>query len=102
MQKRPDPGRRWSRLARAAWLLLAGYVAVSWYLVGHYQPKVVLDQDGPAAAQNLGGTVPGNLYEALAPIWQYNRLVAPALLALAAGLRAMAWSRLRRSRGVAA
>jgi hypothetical protein len=102
MHKRPDLGRRWSRLAVLAWLLLAAYAGVSWVLVGHYQPKVVLDRDGPAAVRNLGGTVAGNLYEIFAPIWQYNWLVMPTLFALAAGFSVMAWSQVRRSRGVAA
>jgi hypothetical protein len=102
MQKRSDPGRRWTELAGAVWLLLAMYLGVSWYLVAHYQPKVVLEREGPAALENFSSTFVGNVYGALAPIWQYNRLLVPTLLVLAAGLSVLAWSQLRRSRGVAA
>jgi hypothetical protein len=102
MQKRLDPLRFWMTLAGAAWLLLAAYIGLTWYLVSQYQPKVILDRDGPEAVQNLGGTFAGGLYAALAPVWQYNGLIVPALVVLAAGLSVLVWSRVRRSRSVAA
>jgi hypothetical protein len=102
MQKRLDPLRFLMTLAVGAWLLLTTYVGLTCYLLSQYQPKVVLDRDGPEALLNLGGTFAGRLYAALAPVWQYDRIIVPALAVLAAGLSVLVWSRMRRSRSVAA
>jgi hypothetical protein len=102
MQRQVDPRPRWLVRAGAAWLLLAAYVGLSSYLVGRYQPKIALDARGAAAVVQRDGRIGAALYEALAPVWQYNRFVIPALVGVAAGLSFMAWLQVRKSRGMAA
>jgi hypothetical protein len=102
MHRRREPPSGWTTVAGAAWLLLGAYLGVSPYLIGRYQPKIVLDREGATALQNRGDTLGERLYEVLASIWQYNRFVIPALGVFAIALSVIAWSRWRGSRGVAA
>jgi hypothetical protein len=97
-----DKNRRWSALATTAWLLLGAYVSVSVLLVAHYQPKVLMDRGGGVLPEGSWTTFGGQLYQLLAPVWQYNRFLVPALLIVAIALTIVAQHRKAGSRGVAA
>jgi hypothetical protein len=80
------PGRAWAVAARAAWLVLGVYVVGTVLLVDRYQPKVVAERVDSVAADSLYSTIGGQLYWALAPLWQYNRYIVPILALVAVGL----------------
>jgi hypothetical protein len=84
-------------VARLTWAVLVTYVLATLVLVNLYNPKVVLDRDGPAALERLPASVPGRLYALLTPLWLRNRVVVPSLAAVA--LLATSVARTRRRRG---
>ena len=92
--------RRPQWIARIAWATFAAYVLTTLVLVNLYNPKVVLDREGPAALELLPASVPGRLYALLTPLWLQNRVVVPSLAAVA--LLATGVARTRRRTGGAA
>ena len=99
---KPQKRRGWVSLAFTAWLVLAGYAALSFFLVARYQPNVALDQVSPERVNSDYGSLGAQLYEHLTPIWRYNKYVGSLMLLLALGLTLMAFHDSRKSRGVAA
>jgi hypothetical protein len=95
------PVRPWTVAAKAAWLVLGVYVVSTVLLVERYQPKVVAEHLDIVASDSLYSTLGGQLYWALAPLWQYNRYIVPILALAAVGLTAVARS-VRPRRGAAA
>jgi hypothetical protein len=87
--------RRAALLAASVWLVIILYVGGSSYLIGRFQPNVVLDRDGPAALADLASRPGYDLYWTMARIWRYNWLIQPTLVTIA-GL--LTWSAVRRFR----